>query len=443
MSTIGILMLPETSGLNATLALAKTLQQRGHRVRYLVTQKFKEHLNRQGFECSLFALPKRDKHWTDKLPVLGFLRTDALYRNHIAAAFDAWLEQERPDAVLVDPVMWYVLDGALRRGMPVMSLSPTLASHFSWDVPPLFSRRNPAPGTPGTGERLRNLWAWMHEGAHGWMLGGLNHLLAAFGHDGLGRLRAAGGRMRWGDFGHRPDLPELVISPRELDFEAARALPERHYLGTCVDAQRQDTTFDWSWYDPAKPLAYCSLGTFVSAFPRAPAFFQAVIDAFRHREDWQLVISCGPLVEKLGQQPLPPSIRLMKSVPQLELLERSRLFLTHAGIGSVREALFYGVPMLAFPVGGDQFGLAARVAHHKLGLVGDFHKADARTVGSLVDTLLGQADIAASVQRMRRACQTQHELAACAALIEQHLQNARPTLEEDGPRPAAAKTSVG
>ena len=45
---------------------------------------------------------------------------------------------------------------------------------------------------------------------------------------------------------------------------------------------------------------------------------------------------------------------LVPSAPQIEILKRASLFLTHAGYGSIHEALYFGVPMIAMPISADQ-----------------------------------------------------------------------------------------
>ena len=425
MSNVGIFMMPEYGGLNGSFALARTLQRRGHHIRYFLSPEFEPHVARQGFGSTLYSTGQHEpvESWATKVPGLRFLKLRAQFLEHFASTFDAWVGKDALDAVLVDPVLWNVAAGALQKGLPYATLSPTYAAPFSLDYPPIHSPV--VPRGAGAGARLRNLLAWGFQAWLPWGRAVHDQALACVGHDAPGRVRQAGGRLLWGDFGYRPDVPELVIGPRALDFESASARPGRSYLGTSVEPSRQDTTFDWSWYDPAKPLAYCSMGTFGHFRDVAKPFFSAVIESFRKREGWQLIVSCGGLAKTLRREDLPASIRVEKSVPQLEVLQRAQLFLMHAGIGSVREALFYGVPMLLFPITMDQPGTAARVEHHRLGLRGDIRTKDPATITALVDRLVGRADIAAAVEAMKRACQEQRELDEGADLVERMMRGAR------------------
>jgi zeaxanthin glucosyltransferase len=62
-----------------------------------------------------------------------------------------------------------------------------------------------------------------------------------------------------------------------------------------------------------------------------------------------------------------PNVIAVSRAPQLELLKRATLCITHAGLNTALEALAHGVPMVAIPLGFDQPGIAARIAHHGVG----------------------------------------------------------------------------
>ena len=59
---------------------------------------------------------------------------------------------------------------------------------------------------------------------------------------------------------------------------------------------------------------------------------------------------------KLAGDPL-----IVSFAPQLEILKQAALVITHAGVNTVLESLSEGVPLVAVPLGNDQFGVAARL----------------------------------------------------------------------------------
>lgn len=62
-----------------------------------------------------------------------------------------------------------------------------------------------------------------------------------------------------------------------------------------------------------------------------------------------------------GSFRLPKSVHLFPSVPQIEVLKRASLFITHAGMNSTSEAIEYGVPIICIPLNADQPMVAKRV----------------------------------------------------------------------------------
>jgi zeaxanthin glucosyltransferase len=99
------------------------------------------------------------------------------------------------------------------------------------------------------------------------------------------------------------------------------------------------------------PIVYMSLGTLF--WRHRPALFATVAEATSDL-DVQVVISAGDFAESAEARSFGEHVRIFKFVPQLELLKRSSLFITHGGANSIMEGLYFGVPMLVVPVDFDQ-----------------------------------------------------------------------------------------
>lgn len=65
-------------------------------------------------------------------------------------------------------------------------------------------------------------------------------------------------------------------------------------------------------------------------------------------------------VEALGN--LPESIFAYPSVDQIAVLQKADVFLTHCGMNSASEGLYFGVPLVMLPQTTEQGGVAARVS---------------------------------------------------------------------------------
>jgi zeaxanthin glucosyltransferase len=106
------------------------------------------------------------------------------------------------------------------------------------------------------------------------------------------------------------------------------------------------------------------MGTLVNGLAGVYGVLLKAADNF---PELQLVLSIGKNIDPDDLGPIPPNTIVVRSAPQLELLKRSVLCITHAGLNTTLEALAQGVPMVAIPIGYEQPGIAARIAHHGVG----------------------------------------------------------------------------
>ena len=149
------------------------------------------------------------------------------------------------------------------------------------------------------------------------------------------------------------------------DFQPEEAcFPETnyHFVGPAVDDRAEEP---FSFEKSGNPLVYISFGTLMHA---DKCFWKELIAAFAGKRV-EVVCSVGSekLVRALGD--LPSNVRAFAKVPQLTLLSRATLFVTHGGMNSVNEALYYGVPMIVLPFGLDQPLVGRELERRKLGRV--------------------------------------------------------------------------
>lgn len=184
-------------------------------------------------------------------------------------------------------------------------------------------------------------------------------------------------------------MRELILCPGDLELPERRhdGEPEVFYVEPMVDLERRgDDGFPWDRLDPDRKLLYVSLGSqsFQAGRERVANFLSTVVAAFYSRPDWQVVLSTGGLFEP-GELPLPPGGIVASWVPQLAVLDRAALAVTHGGLGSVKECIVRGVPMVLFPFTNDQPDNARRIVHHRLGTAGDLRETSAAGLLALVE----------------------------------------------------------
>jgi zeaxanthin glucosyltransferase len=159
-------------------------------------------------------------------------------------------------------------------------------------------------------------------------------------------------------------LAVITQTPEEFDFPISNWPPQFHYAGPFHDDEgREQVPFPWEKLT-GKPLIYASLGTLVNGLDHV---YKIILETVGKLPEIQVVLSAGKNAKPEDLGSVPSNTILVRSAPQIELLKRATLCITHAGLNTTLEALGQGVPMVAIPIGYDQPGVAARIAYHGVG----------------------------------------------------------------------------
>ena len=126
-----------------------------------------------------------------------------------------------------------------------------------------------------------------------------------------------------------------------------------------------------------RPLVYISLGTVM--FDQ-PDFFRACSKALGDM-DVDVILSTG---KEVGAADLPANIQAFPRVDQLEVLRRADVFITHCGMNSANEAIWFGVPTVLYPQQSEEGVVAARMEELGLGVRLSGHKG----IRAAVETIL-------------------------------------------------------
>jgi UDP:flavonoid glycosyltransferase YjiC (YdhE family) len=443
---VAFVLLPERTAFNASFVLARRLQQRGYRVAYIGPPSFDAHVSAQGFAyVALLPEPSLPMPRTGEPPRFvpeWWIRwrdsRDALRRYHedldrSLHRIEQWLRDNPAALVLLDPLMWEFSPPLLASKIPVVGLCSTLTAKLDIRFPPVFSDIVP-DATPNGRAHFRYCVAWARllvRVAGRRTVEALN-LLSTVGPrryralNARSRVRRSGGALCYGEYGLRLAVPELVMSPRAIDFPQVAKQEGRVYVGGCVDPERRDRPFDWGAIEKGKPLIYCSLGTYSQFYLHGKRLFSAVIEAVKADQAWQAIIQVGDAAAPEEFGPLPPRILLTRFAPQLSILEHATVFMTHGGFGSVREGAFFGVPMIVFPCWLDQFGNAMRVMHYGIGVRADIATVDAERIRALLQRVR-DPQVRDSVERMQAAFRQHASCQDGVDWIERFLSTAKAT----------------
>ena len=155
------------------------------------------------------------------------------------------------------------------------------------------------------------------------------------------------------------------------DADRTALLPNHAFLGSSVRQQIAPADMAaWLDADAEIPMVYVSFGSFLSVRADVLARVASALAGLPVRVALA-VGSADPAV--LGE--LPDRWLVREFLPQVALLERAALAVTHGGNNSVTEALTFGVPMVVLPFSTDQFAGAAAVENAGVGVVLDPNRA--------------------------------------------------------------------
>lgn len=417
------LLCPAASGhLHPMTTLGHALRQRGHRVSLIGIADAAERVRAAGLEFVPIGQADYPAGCTKQLfNRLGELSGAAAFRTTVAyfQQSTAMLLREAPpafrahgvDALLIDQTSFGGATVAHVLDLPFVSVSCALLLNSEPAVPPVNTgwRYHPAAWA-----RLRN----------------------RFGQRLLARLARPITQVVI-DYRQQHHLPVLADSAKVwsplaqiCQQPAAFEYPRRqlpawfHFTGPLVDpSSRAAAPFPWHQLN-GKPLIYASLGTIQN---QQLEMFARIAEACRHL-DAQLVIALGGGSSPDALPALPGDPLVVGFAPQLELLQRAALTITHAGLNTVLESLSCGVPMVAIPIANDQPGVAARVAWSGSGAVVPLKRASVPRLRAAIDQVWGDPGYRTNAQRLQQAIATSGGVARAADIVEQAISTGQPVL---------------
>jgi zeaxanthin glucosyltransferase len=219
-------------------------------------------------------------------------------------------------------------------------------------------------------------------------------------------------------------LAQISQQPAELEFPR-KDLPQWfHFTGPYHNSTGRvvpDFPFDKL---TGRPLIYASMGTIQN---RLLNVFQAIAGACKDL-DAQLVISLGGSASPEVLQGLPGNALVVGYAPQLQLLEKADLTITHAGMNTTLECLTNGVPMVAIPVANDQPGIASRIVWSGCGEAVPVKKVNVNNLRTAIKKVLMEESYRKNALRLQEAIQKAGGTKRAIDIVEQAISTGKPVL---------------
>ena len=323
------------------------LRRRGHEVVVRTLASEVELLRNLGFAAApIDPAIERKEHadWRARTPI-GALQAN-LHTFFERARYDGpdlrrAIEEERPDALLLDINTWGAMAAAETTGMPWATWCPYFLPVPSHDAPPFGLGLAPARGPLG---RLRDrLLSPVLLGSYNRQAPELDAVRAELGALPVRRIERAMLRA--------PLM--LYMTSEPFEYPRSDWPPSVRMVGPGI------------WDPPAKSPAWLGelerplvLVTCSTEFQNDGKLAQAALQALAGEDVSVVATTAG--VDPSSFAP-PPNARVERFVPHRPVLERAACVVCHGGMGITQKALASGAPVCVVPFGRDQFDVARHV----------------------------------------------------------------------------------
>jgi zeaxanthin glucosyltransferase len=412
---IGFLSLPVLGHLNPMTTLARKLQSRGHDVVFLSLADVAPFVEAAGLPfvpCSETAYPagslgKLVRRLSDLSgeDALHFT-VNAMMKGYTASLFESLpdtLAKAGVDGIVLDQYQPYVELIPMHLRIPFVQVSNALHVDYTGRTPICFVDW---PYQTGVDALARNI-----EGVRR-----ARTLLEPVTAVAQAYAKEVGLSVDW----NKPHstlspLAWVTQCPREFDFGCAHGFPQFHYAGPFHDG-RGRLDFDFPWQQlTGEPIVYASMGTLQNGLVD---IFRSITQAAIGLKELQFVLAVGGQLDPKQLGVVPANVMVVSYAPQIDILKRSSLCITHAGLNTALESLSSGVPMIAIPVTNDQPGVAARIADKKVGVVMSPDQASPANFVAAIKRVLGDSTFRDNVRRVQEAIRGTDGLSIAAGILE-------------------------
>lgn len=375
MSTVVFFCIPAHGHTNPTLGVVRELTDRGHTVVYYSYEMFREQIEAAGARFVACDAFDTQQHMTAREAArIGSdlaLSTRVLVDTTLALdeTVCAQMAQLRPDCIVADSMAVWGKAAALKLGIPFVCSTTTFAfNRYSAKIMKR-SRKELLSMVLSMGEVTRQVRRLQ---AHGYPV---KNILDIIGSD---------------------ERTHTIVYTSPQFQPCSETFPDTYaFVGPSI---RHATC---AAQKTKKTLVYISMGTVNNdMLPLYERCITALKDA-----DYQIILSVGDQIppERFGV--LPGTVSVYPSVDQIAVLEKADVFLSHCGMNSVSESLYFGVPLVMLPKTTEQSGVAARVEQLGAGL--KLKKTTPKAIRTAIETVLNDPNYrknAEAVSKGFRSC---------------------------------------
>ena len=413
--------------LNRIGGFAAYLRKGGHEITLAIPEHFQPLMEERGLPYRIFRpfFPPtpHERSWWKKKPAKGKTRMQEAIEALQIERFDQIVAELQPDLLLIDIEQHHLVSKAPSYQLPFALL---LGWYTIWKRPgiPLIHRHT-VPGEGFKGSKLGLELSWTKHRLKKWLRnrkswlrdGGTDRLslLKALARQTGFPFRQEAEKYQWLIPVSYKSLPVLTTVLEELEFPTQNR-PNLHYLGPMVFLDRKEADFtnpeierrleELSAEKEAGKYSKVVYWATSSILSTEITLLKRIIEVMRRHPEWLLILGMGKKlqVEQLGE--LPSNVAPFPFLPQLKVLAFSDCCFHHGGINTLNECIHFKVPCIIYSGGVmDGPGVTARIAYHKIGIVGDAKTDTVEDIEEHIERMFSDPDILENMDRVYRAYQ--------------------------------------
>ena len=318
--------IPAHGHTNPTLGVVRELTSAGHQVYYFSFERFREKIEQAGatfIGCDGYDFEMEDRENADRVGKDKVFATELLVSSTLA--LDEMTTKKvgeiRPDLVVSDSVAFWGKLVAMKHSLPYVSSTTTFAfNRYSagymketpWDIAKMLL------AMPRINKQIKRLQA------RGYPVKGLLDIVQ-----------------------NDNDTNTIVYTSKYFQPCAESFSDRYHFIGPSIRPVMHPVA------KTAQKTVYISMGT----VNQNREFYRNCIHVLG-QTDWQVIISMGTNTEHFDQ--LPENIQIYDSEDLMAVLSIADAFITHCGMNSASEGLYFKVPLVLFPQTPEQGAVAKR-----------------------------------------------------------------------------------
>ena len=326
--------IPAHGHTNPTLGLVKALTEAGHQVWYFSFEEFREKIEGAGatfIGCDGYDFEMEDKGNADRVGKDKVYATELLVSSTLALdeMTARMIDEIKPDIVVSDSVAFWGKLAAMKHGLPYVSSTTTFAfNRYSakymqesvWDIARMLI------AMPRINKQIKRLREKGYP---------VKSILDIVQNDN--------------------DTNTIVYTSRYFQPCSETFSDKYHFIGPSIRPITKPVE------KTADQTVYISMGT----VNQNREFYRNCISVLAST-GWQVIISMGTNTDRFEN--LPENVQVYESVDQMAVLSIADVFITHCGMNSASEGLYFGVPLVLFPQTPEQDAVARRTEELSAGV---------------------------------------------------------------------------